>query len=149
MTKKLTLAILLLCSSAFANASDFSINITNNSAYKVKFGKFKGTKVPSLCEDGFCWEEVFIKLRPLSRKFKNIKSTVTAELVADDFVEKSMFLVIEGVNDYYRQIEFVLCDNLEENPSPYYPEIDSTLNITDKTSGGHCLNKGETSLIVE
>jgi len=137
--KKIILILTALLS-AQAMSNDYQIRISNNSEMKVSLGIFKGILVPSICKDGFCWEEVLEKLKPISRKFKNIKGTKIASLSYEDFEEESFFLLIEDRDGYYKQIELIRCDQSTNSFS--YPPIDGELIVTDDSRSDYCVEPG-------
>ncbi len=149
--KNLLLILLQLSIVTSLFADDYKLSITNNTNMNVSFGQFKGSYVPSLCEDGPCWEEINISLRPLNRNFKKIRGTVSEQLDSSYFEKKSPFVTIGNDSGFYKQIEFVECSELTNDTQRYfYPEIPNGKLLVNKSTGdSYCLLSGEIDIEIE
>jgi hypothetical protein len=140
--KGLLVAFFLL-SSFPLYAKSYKIEINNQSYEKVAFGIYKGIPVPSLCEDGFCWEEVNVKFRPV-QDANNVQGTKTIYLETENFEQTQYFLMIGEF-----QVELAACELLDEDRQYFYPPMGPQLTVDITGRNSYCIDQETTTINVE
>ncbi len=134
-------ATLLLSSPAFAQ----TLTVENTSSSTVVLGSYRGIKLPSICEStgyGFCWEEAFIKFKPLSSKTKNIKGSVTVDLTEEDH---TVWLEVDG-----SQTEVAgLCENLSQSSLDYLQRLNTEIKYSDIRKVAVCFDTASVKIIID
>ena len=140
--------------SFFTLASDFSIQVTNNTMSGItSLGQFKDFLIfEDTCSKQVCVniEEGFV---PLNNQLKNIGGTVEVEVSEAQINDEILSLIIiKGFGDYYKRVDLVNCIG----PGPYgqvfeYSPIplETPFVIDENSEDGYCLQKGMTNLVVQ
>lgn len=144
--KKLMIACVLLLSQV-SFAQDYEIKITNQSDLHVELGKYSGIMLPSLCEDGFCWEEAFVKFRAFNRSLRNIQDTESITLNYEELYEYSatLKLKVPGQSNDHR-IELISC---LDSDLISYPRTGSTIEMNFDSRNDYCIDPGTTHIIIK
>lgn len=119
-----------------SNAGAAVLTVENETDRIVTVGSYRGIALPSICEStnyGFCWEEAFIKFKPLSNKYLNIQGAVSVNMFEQ---EKTPYLMVEGEN----QIELLdNCSNYSYEPNGFVQEINGEVKLSEISKGAVCI----------
>ena len=126
----------------FAQAA--TLEIVNESGRHAAIGEFKGIKVPSICKDGFCWEEINVKLRPY-RGYENIRGSVTVNV---DSLPTAAKLVVEGHD--FSPVDLVgSCSKWDEERRGYFFELKGSVRLSEIGMRSICVADGPAELILD
>lgn len=121
-----------------------TLDIVNEGGRHAAIGEFKGIKVPSLCEDGFCWEEINVKLRPY-RGLENIRGAVKVNV---DALPEAAKLVVEGHD--FSPVDLVgSCSKWDEERRGYFYELKGSVRLREIGVRSICVGSEPAQLILD
>lgn len=105
----------------------------------VSLGEYRGRKFPSLCEDGFCFEEINVKYRPFSG-FENIQGNVRLDTTR---LDRSMFLFL---GDEFFEI-MTSCDGFDDQITLGIQKIQGRMTLSELKKRTLCMKSSSTIVI--